>query len=153
MHRILFFAGTSFAISSFGFMVGLGVLVGAWVNHMRRERLGLTGYQLQDALVWALIVGVVGARLLYVLLNVPRYTQMPGEILNFREGGISWYGALAGGLLGLWVYCRKQGVRLGPVLDTFAPSLLVAHAIGRALSPQRLLLRQAVGRPLGHPPD
>ncbi|MHB2016740.1 MAG: prolipoprotein diacylglyceryl transferase [Candidatus Xenobia bacterium] len=131
MHRILFFAGTPYAISSFGFMVGLGVLVGAWINHLRRERSGLSSYGLQDALVWALVVGVFGARLIYVLQNIPRYSASPLEILDFREGGITWYGALFGGILGIWLYCRKQGAKLAPVLDTFAPSLLVAHAIGR----------------------
>lgn len=130
MHRILFMAGP-LAVTSFGFMVGLGIMVGAWSNHRRRALAGLDGSGIQDALVYAILGGLLGARLLFVLLNLGYYEAHPADMLNTREGGISWYGAVAGGVLALALFCRARKVALPSLLDVFAPGLLAAQAVGR----------------------
>ncbi|HEY4000925.1 MAG TPA: prolipoprotein diacylglyceryl transferase [Candidatus Xenobia bacterium] len=129
MHRILL--NWPITVTSFGFMVGIGILVGAWFNLRRRDLAGLDSSAVQDALVWAILGGLLGARLLFVALNVPYFTANPGELLNTRGGGISWYGALAGGVGGLWLFARRRGLSLALILDVFAPGILAAHAIGR----------------------
>jgi prolipoprotein diacylglyceryl transferase len=55
----------------------------------------------------------------------------PVGALEIWNGGLGIWGAIAGGLLGAWLYCRRHGILLRPLADALAPGLLLAQAIGR----------------------
>ena len=78
--------------------------------------------------------GLVGARLYHVATDPDRYFGAGGslwKILYVWQGGLGVWGGIAFGALGVVVGARINGIRLLPVLDTMAPSVLVAQAIGR----------------------
>ena len=78
--------------------------------------------------------GLVGARLYHVATDPDRYFGADGslwQILYVWQGGLGVWGGIAMGALGVVVGARINGIRLLPVLDTMAPSVLVAQAIGR----------------------
>lgn len=91
----------------------------------------------------ALCGALVGAWLLYALVNLPRLlvlwpqireTMPLNEALTMAVrllGGAVFYGGLLGGLLAMWLYARVYKTPLLPYLDIFAPIVAVAHAIGR----------------------
>lgn len=111
-----------------------GILV-AWALSARRWKArGGRPDQLEGVLVWAIPVGIVGARIYHVLTHLPDYFG-PGRdswtVFYIWQGGIGIYGAIAGGALAAWAACRHYGLRLTSVLDTVAPGIAIAQAMGR----------------------
>lgn len=73
-----------------------------------------------DAGLAATVGAFTGARLLYIVVHGDYYLLHLEESLSFWQGGLSWPGAAAGGLLGALWYCRRKHVPLGPMLDAAA---------------------------------
>lgn len=126
MYPVLFRIG-SFEITSFGVLVAIGALVGAWIfrRELRRSHLPESAI---DAAVYGLIGGIVGAKLLWVAEHLG---SEPLTDLIFSRGGMSWFGGFAGGLgagIALMLARKLPVVR---VLSAATPGLAVGHAIGR----------------------
>ena len=94
--------------------------------------------QMYDVGLWAVVFGIIGARL-YHVLTVPDVYFGPGydgsgdpwKIFAIWEGGIAIWGAIIGGALGVWFGCRRYGLRMLPMADAIAPGVLLAQAVGR----------------------
>lgn len=117
----------SFELSSFGVMVAIGVVAGLWL--MRRE-LAARGLPLQssDAAVWAVLGGLVGAKLLYAAEHA---AEAPLATLLFSRGGMSWFGGLFGGAVAGLVTIRRRGWPLVPVLAAAASGVALGQSLGR----------------------
>jgi phosphatidylglycerol:prolipoprotein diacylglycerol transferase len=154
--------GSSFPIYWYGILIVTGALVGAYIASLEAKRRSIDPDHVWNGLLFALIFGVIGARLYHVVssprgtnIGLDYYMANPMEILNFRQGGLGIYGAVAGGILGLFLYARllrlepdsgliKLATRLKLVqdwkptnvsllqfLDLGAPGLAIGQAIGR----------------------
>lgn len=91
-----------------------------------------TGYDkdfIFGAALWAVPLGVVGAKAIHVLDNPNHYLAFLGQIFN--PSGWAIFGAILGGLLGIWGYCRFRQVPFAPLADVIAPGIILAQAIGR----------------------
>ena len=121
-------------IRAYAFAILAGIVVAAWISIRRyRARGGPEGVVL-DAVMWAVPLGIVGARIYHVLSSPDRYFGPDGNIvyaLRIWEGGLGIWGAIPAGALGAWIALRRAGVRMAPFADALAPALLVAQAIGR----------------------
>lgn len=95
------------------------------------QRFGVQRLFIFNVLFWALIFGVIGARLYYVLFNLDVYMQDPIEILKIWHGGLAIHGGLIFGLLTILFYCKKYKVRIVRILDFIVVPLLLGQAIGR----------------------
>ncbi len=95
-----------------------------------------------NGLMWVLILGLIGARLYHILTPSPSmaavgifspldYFRYPAQLINFRGGGLGIFGGLAGGLLGLAIYVRRNRLPLLPWADLSAVGLALGQAIGR----------------------
>lgn len=93
-----------------------------------------------DGLIWALIFGIIGARLYHVFTpsisaggwqQTLNYLRNPVSILTTWEGGLGMPGALIGGALGLYIFARRNKISLALILDVAAPGVALAQAIGR----------------------
>jgi len=87
-----------------------------------------------DVAVWAVPLGIIGGRLYHVISSPQAYFGEGGHPLNaFKiwEGGLGIWGGLALGILGIWIGCRRNGVRFLDYLDAAAPGVAVAQAMGR----------------------
>ena len=95
-----------------------------------------------NGLLWALVLGLIGARLYHVLTPSPSmaavgiyspldYLRNPIQLLNFRGGGLGIYGGIAGGALGLLIYCRRARIPALGWADLSAVGLALGQAIGR----------------------
>ena len=118
-------------ITSFGVMMLAAFLVGGYVLKNGMVRQGQTADQAWDLLFMAVIGGIVGARLYYVLLNYDRLAIDPMGMI-FSRGGMVWYGGflLAAALVFRRIY--KLGLPVGKTVDAAAPGLAIAYAVGRA---------------------
>ena len=83
-----------------------------------------------DAGLAATVGAFTGARLLYIIVHGDYYLPHLEEILAFWQGGLSWPGAVAGGLLGAWLYCRRRNEPLAAVLDAAAVPMAVLGLLG-----------------------
>ena len=117
-------------ISAYGVLISLGMLSTYGVSMILSRGTGLHKH-IDRVFLWALIPGVVCARLLFVLYHPNYFLQYPTEIIAVWHGGWVWHGALAGGLLGIWVYCKRTTLSLLALLDTLAPGVALGQAIGR----------------------
>jgi len=81
------------------------------------------------AAIWAVPLGMVGAKLIHIVDNMNHYLTYPGEILN--PAGLAIFGAILGGILGIWIYCRVHHRPFAPLADAMAPGIILAQAIGR----------------------
>lgn len=76
-------------------------------------------------------LGIIGARLYYVLFSWQQYAASPISILYVWEGGLAIYGGVIGGFLGVWLHSRRKRIPLGVLTDCIAPGLALAQCIGR----------------------
>ncbi len=115
--------GTIFAVM---FWVGFYL----WYRNLHRG-----GYNRDTSVAfapWFLVSLLVGARLGHCLFYEPgEYLSRPLEILRFWKGGLSSHGATVGLLAGLYLFCRRHGLRFLDVVDRFSPSAAVAAALVR----------------------
>ncbi len=117
-------------IHSYGLALMVGFFLSVWVGMHLAHRYGLKPDQIGDAAIWALIPGVIGARLLFVLLNLSHYPSLASS-LRIWEGGLSLHGGLLGGLLGLLTYAQKRRINPRILLDLSALSLGIGYVFGK----------------------
>jgi len=117
-------------ITSFGLMVLLAFLAAGFTHRAEMRRIGLDPSFTWDFLFMAVIGGLLGAKLYYILLNFPRLLEDPLGLLLTR-GGLVWYGGFLGGALLVGWQIRRHRLHLPTQLDLNAPGLALAYGIGR----------------------
>ncbi|MFQ5924733.1 MAG: prolipoprotein diacylglyceryl transferase [Dehalococcoidia bacterium] len=127
---ILFNIGP-FALGWHGVFVILAVIVGIAVSLGLARGDGIDRSIIYGIAPWAILGGIVGARLFHVLDYLAVYANDPMAMLRFWEGGLSIFGAILGGTLAGVIYARVSGLSLGHLVDLVAPGLILAQAVGR----------------------
>lgn len=117
-------------ITSFGVMLALAFLSGHFVLQSELSRLGANRELSADALLGALVGGIVGAKLYYVALYWDLTAADPFGML-FSRGGLVWYGGFLGGVLGVIWIIRRKGASIPLTADAIAPALALSYSIGR----------------------
>ena len=95
-----------------------------------------------NGIIWALIFGVIGARLYHVLTPSPSmaalgietpldYFRNPYQLFNIRAGGLGIFGGIAGGAFGLFLYTRRARIPALPWSDLAAVGLALGQSVGR----------------------
>ncbi len=131
MHPILIDLGF-YQIRTYGACVALGFYLGMELcKRLVQKRMPGKLAAFTDLSFWGLIVGFVGARLLYVLTALPYFSEDITRVVKIWEGGLVFFGGpLAVIPYTIW-YVRKHKLRLWDILDVMTPGLVLAHAIGR----------------------
>lgn len=122
-----------FPIKAFGLMVALGFLSGYWFSAREARRTGkMTEEAVGDLLMWLIFGGLIGARILYVIVQWDeQFRHHPGEIFKIWNGGIVYYGGLLGAIFAGWLFCRKHDLRFAMVGDIHMPGVMLGQAVGR----------------------
>jgi phosphatidylglycerol:prolipoprotein diacylglycerol transferase len=84
-----------------------------------------------DIWVFTLLFGILGSRLLFVLLEFSTYARQPAEIVKIWSGGMSLHGGLIGGLGYLLWVTRRRKIPLTVIGDIIAPLFTIVYAFGR----------------------
>lgn len=116
----------------YGVIIAAGAYLGLWLAVRETERLGLKKDLMIDAVVIAIPVAIISARIYYVIFEWERYAG--SSLLNIFaiwEGGIAIHGALIGSVITAIVYARVKKVSVWMLLDIAAPSIILGQAIGR----------------------
>ncbi|HEY84446.1 MAG TPA: prolipoprotein diacylglyceryl transferase [Chloroflexi bacterium] len=148
----ILFAFGPFAIRWYGLLIVLGAFAAGYAASVEAKRRGEDEDHAWNILIWALIGGLIGARL-YHVLSTPAggsrgfhyyFIEQPFGTLNLFgiaipfptalmiwEGGIGIYGGIAGGILAITIYTRLNKLNIWRWLDIVAPGMLLAQAVGR----------------------
>lgn len=86
---------------------------------------------LNDGFFNTLLIGIIGARIWYVLFNLPMYLANPIKMFAIWEGGLAIHGGIIAGVLYGMYFFKKRGYNFLDVADTVMPYILIAQAFGR----------------------
>lgn len=130
MYPVLVQLGT-FELRSYGIILALSFFLGLWLSAREAKTRGLDPALVHDFAFYALLGGIVGARIYYVVFSNPAYfLQKPWEIVAVWHGGIGILGALAGGFLAALWYCRNKQLSFWRFADALAPGVALGQAAG-----------------------
>lgn len=130
MLPVLFKIG-DFEVHSFGLVLIVAFGAAYFMGRARAEKYGLTKDQVGDAFFWTLILGVLGARLGFILQELPYYLANPDKLLSLKFQGLTSFGGLVAGFLGLVWMAKRAKVPLRNMLDVAGAPMLLGHIIGR----------------------
>ncbi len=109
----------------------IGVALAAFWAAKRTEKFGLEPEAVWDALLWMIIPGILGARGVYMATHWNEFAGQPDRIFSLQFNGLTSFGGIIFGFIGLLVFLKIKKIPLWPMLDTVGVPGLVAHAIGR----------------------
>jgi len=128
MHPELFKIGP-FTVYSYGLMLGIGFIIASMVlgRELRRRKMdpGLGN----TITLLAIVFGVIGSKLLYVLENWSAFQRSPGIL--WSPGGLTFYGGFFLATLAIYVYTSQRKIRFAEICDAAAPALLLGYGIAR----------------------
>lgn len=138
-----------FGLRWYGLIVAGAIGLAAWIASGEARRKGVRSEDFQDALLWAVAGGLIGARLFHVIDHWPHeYAVNPIRALYVWEGGLAIWGGVVGGTLALAIFARRRGLSLGRMADVAAPGMVLAMGVGRLAC---LITGDAMGPPTSGP--
>lgn len=137
MHPIAFRLGP-LTVRWYGIAYAVALLVSLAIlwSESRRKDLGLDFNNLVDFILLVFPLGLIGARIYYILFYLDFFRNHPLALVGIGEGGfglagLAIHGALISGLIGLVVYSRWKGINTLEFGDALAPAVILGQAIGR----------------------
>lgn len=115
----------------YGIAIALGALIGVTLLRRRYAARGGDPDLADRTAVWGVAVGLLGARLAYVSTHLPRFVDRPMAVIAIWEGGLAFFGGLTFGIAMVLWYLRRNDGSVRDWLDSAAPALPLAQAIGR----------------------
>lgn len=127
----------------YGVLIVGGIILGAYTVTFEIERRGLDPEHVWGGLTWAVVLAVIGARLYHILTPPPSmcaslgictaldYLKDPMRLIDFRAGGLGIYGAIVGGVLGIYLYGRRYKMDWLAYTDMGTYGLALGQFVGR----------------------
>jgi phosphatidylglycerol:prolipoprotein diacylglycerol transferase len=120
------------AIHWYGLMYVVGIAVGLLIAWPYAKSKGFTQSQMETVVYWAILAGLIGARLYYVVQQpLGPYLAEPWRILAFWEGGMAFYGAIFAVVIVLLIACWRMKMSILKLLDIMALFAPVGQFFGR----------------------
>ena len=121
----------NFTIAYYGIAIAIGMLLGIWAVTKRAEETGQKGDDYIDIVLYAMVFGIIGARIYYVIFAWDMYKDNPISAFNIRLGGLAIYGGLICGVITIYVVSRIKKMSFPKVLDIIAIGIPIGQIIGR----------------------
>ncbi|MDO5301612.1 MAG: prolipoprotein diacylglyceryl transferase [Tissierellia bacterium] len=116
----------------YGIFIAIGALLAIRVaEYLARRNPLVPEESIMDFALWGMILGILGARIYYVIFEWSYYAQHPSEILAIRNGGLAIHGGLIAGALVAYFFTKRKQIPFMELLDTVAPGVVLAQGIGR----------------------
>lgn len=117
-------------VHGYGLMIAIGVLAAYLMAEYRAKKKGLDPDKIFDLAIWCLLGGVLGAKLLYVIVEMKSIIANPKELLNVMDGFVV-YGGIIGGIFSGYLFCRRKHISFLEYFDLVMPSIALAQGFGR----------------------
>lgn len=120
-----------FSVTKYAVMILTGALIAYFLGQYRFKKLGYHKDILSDYFFMLLFVGIIGARLWYVVFTFENYMSNPIEIFAVWHGGIAIQGGIVAGLIYSYFFFKKRDIPFFVAGDAIIPGVLIAQALGR----------------------
>lgn len=131
MHNELLKIGP-FTIYGYGLMIAIGIFAAYSLAEYRARKLdGVDDERVFGLTAWAVVGGLAGGKVMYYITIIPQIISDPSLLYRDLLEGFVIYGALIGGFVGIWLYCRRWKLNLLSYLDLALPSVALAQGFGR----------------------
>ena len=121
----------SFFIAFYGVIIAIGMLIGVSFILKEAKRVGFDEDQFLDICIITIIVGVLGARIYYVILAWDYYKDNPLSALNIRQGGLAIYGGVLAGIACVYILSRIKKLSFLKVMDVAMFGVIIGQICGR----------------------
>lgn len=115
----------------YSFLILVGIILALVLIFKEAKRFNIPKDSLFNMCFWAIIFGILGARIYYVIFNISYYKYNLLEIFAIWNGGLAIHGGLIAGILTIYLYTKKNKMDFLRILDICAPAVLLAQSIGR----------------------
>lgn len=129
MKNDLFTIG-NFTIHGYGLMIGIGIIAAYGSAVYRAKRKGLDEDVLDGLAIWAVLSGLLGAKLLFYITSWKEILEDPSILWKFTDGFVV-YGGIIGGILGGYLYAKRKKISFVKYADLVLPSVALAQGFGR----------------------
>lgn len=136
------------SIHWYGILIGAGILLAYWYVAAELRRRKLPQKPVDDMALWVILSGVIGARLYFVLFELPYFAAHPLDVFKVWQGGLAIHGAIIGGATAYFIYIFKHKLNWKLYADVIMPGVLLAQALGRW---GNFMNSEAFGGPTGLP--
>ena len=120
-----------FQIKWYSFFIFLAMLTACLIIFKESKKKNVPDNYLTNLIFYGLIIGILGARLYYVIFNLDYYLNNPSQIFAIWNGGLAIHGGLISALIFLIIYSRKNKINILQMLDIIVVGVIIAQAIGR----------------------
>ena len=118
-------------IEWYSLFILIGVILSIFLTQREAKKFNISKEVMFDMCFYTVILGIIGARLYYVLFNISYYKYHLLEIIQIWNGGLAIHGGIITGAITVIVYAKKNNLRVLRLMDIAAPALILAQAIGR----------------------
>ena len=123
-------------LRGYGIFVVAGIIAGMSLSIYRAKQIGMDPELIYSLAFWLFVIAIAGARLFYVIQKWEEFerdtiAQTIIATLKFTEGGLVVYGSIIGGILGLFLFSRRQSISMLKLGDVIAPGMAIGLALGR----------------------
>lgn len=115
----------------YSFFILIAVIIGFILAIREGKRKNIDKDLIFDLGFYTVIIGILGARIYYVLFNLKVYQYDFLEIFRLWNGGLAIHGGILFGLLTIYIFSKIKKVKMLDLTDIVAPSLILGQAIGR----------------------
>lgn len=115
----------------YSIFIVLGIAVGLIICKFSEKNSKIKFDNVYECIIVSILVGIIGARIYYVLFNIEYYFRNPIKIFAIRDGGLAIYGGLIAGGIYCIFYCKKKKISVLKLFDYLAPSIVIGQSIGR----------------------
>lgn len=130
MHPDLFSIGP-FTLHTYGLFVALGFIAGILITIKLGKSAGIQSNSVMDMGFIIILTGLIGSRLVYIIINFSHYFHNPLDILKLWQGGLVFSGGLVAVIIVMLLYARHHKLNIWTMGDLWAPAAIVGQAIGR----------------------
>lgn len=128
--RIILFDIFGIQVKSYGLMIAIGIIVAAALFINKGKKKGFDEDSLLNLIIFAIVGGMIGGKGLFIITELKDIIKEPRILLDFGYGFVI-YGAIGGGALAMYLYCRRRGWNIIKMLDMTVPALAIAQGFGR----------------------
>ena len=121
----------NFDFAFYGVVIAIGALLGLTLSMQHAKRNGEDPDLYYYYAIPAILIGVLGARIYYIIFNFEIYRDNPLLMLNIRDGGLAIYGGIIAAVVWLIIYSRMKKASFWLMTDTACLGLLVGQIFGR----------------------
>jgi phosphatidylglycerol:prolipoprotein diacylglycerol transferase len=120
-----------FPVHSFGVVMVIAFATALWMVRIRAPKFGIDAQKITDASFWALVAGVLGARIVFILQDLPHYAKHLDEVFTLQFQGLTSFGGLIFAVAALGIWARREGIPVQRMFDLCAPAYGVGYILGR----------------------